>query len=479
MSASKDSTGSSSKATSGRTNGDDLRRAVDWVLNGGILNEVKLHGNVSWTPVALIRLAVFWVWSAESSLVAAANESIALVTTIYGSAAVGSYQALTGALITYTTKFLPGLWRRLQQLMRECDEESWRVGLWLALAVDGSRVQVPRTAKNEQRFCKPRKKRKNGKGKKRTRHANHLRAAKRRRKSHYDPQPVGPQMWLTLIWHIGQRLPWCWKIGPSYSSERAHLLELLAEQKFPEFTLFCGDAGFVGYDFWSTIAADHHFLVRVGSNVRLLKNLGYVREREGIVYCWPDAAMKKLQPPLVLRLLHFQSSRGDVYLVTNVLEEKKLTEQQASEIYRRRWGIEVHFRSVKQTFGRSKLRSRTPECAEVELHWSLIGLWMLRLLAFKEQVAIGEPPEKTSIAAVLRIIRSIMHNVSHVPLRGESLRKQLEAAVIDGYERHSKKKSRNYPRRKEEPSAGKPKISMATKEHKQKLRQLEDLAHAA
>jgi len=176
-------------------------------------------------------------------------------------------------------------------------------------------------------------------------------------------------MWLTLIWHIGQRLPWCWKIGPSYSSERAHLLELLAEQKFPEFTLFCGDAGFVGYDFWSTIAADHHFLVRVGSNVRLLKNLGYVREREGIVYCWPDAAMKKLQPPLVLRLLHFQSSRGDVYLVTNVLEEKKLTEQQASEIYRRRWGIEVHFRSVKQTFGRSKLRSRHPSVPR----WSCTG----------------------------------------------------------------------------------------------------------
>ena len=479
MSASKDSTGSSSKTTSGRTNGDDLRRAVDWVLKDGILNEVKLHGNVSWTPVALVRLAVFWVWSAESSLVAAANESIALVITIYGSAAVGSYQALTGALIRYTVQLLPGLWRRLQQLMRECDEDSWRVGLWLALAVDGSRVQVPRTAKNEQRFCKPRKKRKKGKGKKRTRHANQLRAVKRRQKSHYDPQPVGPQMWLTLIWHIGQRLPWCWKIGPSYSSERTHLLELLAEQKFPEFTLFCGDAGFVGYDFWSTIARDHHFLMRVGANVRLLKNLGYVREREGIVYCWPDKAMKKLRPPLVLRLLHFQSSRGDVYLVTNVLEEKKLTDQQASEIYRRRWGIEVHFRSVKQTFGRSKLRSRTPECAEVELHWSLIGLWMLRLLAFKEQVAIGEPPEKTSIAAVLRIIRSIMHNVSHVPLRGEALRKQLETAVIDGYERHSKKKSRNYPRRKEEPSAGKPKITLATKDHKQKLRELKDLAPAA
>ena len=75
MSASKDSTASSSKATSGRTNGDDLRRAVDWVLKDGILNDVRLHGNVSWTPMALVRLAVDWVWNAESSLVAAKHRA--------------------------------------------------------------------------------------------------------------------------------------------------------------------------------------------------------------------------------------------------------------------------------------------------------------------------------------------------------------------------------------------------------------------
>jgi hypothetical protein len=485
MRASKDSTGSSSNATGRRTNADDLRRAVDWVLDDGIFVDVRLHGNVTWAPMALVRLAVFWVWSSESSLVAAAKESIALVITIYGSAAVSSYQALTGVLKKYTPQLLPRLWLRLQALMNKCDEKSWRVGLWLALAVDGSRVGVPRTVKNEQRFCKPPKsktgKKNKGKGKRknRTRDAARRRAV-RRQKSHYDPQSVGPQMWLTLIWHLGLQLPWCWKIGPSYASERTHVLELLAEQKFPECTLFCGDAGFVGYEFWSTIAAKgHHFLVRVGSNVRLLKNLGYAREREGIVYCWPAEAMKKLRRPLVLRLLHFQGSRGDVYLVTNVLSENKLTNQQAGEIYRRRWGIEVHFRALKQTFGRSKLRSRTPACAEVELHWSLIGLWMLRLLALKEQVAAGEPPEKTSIAAVLRIIRSIMHKPSEVPPRGESLRKQLEGAVIDTYERHGKKQSRNYPRRKEEPAPGKPKINTATKKHKEALRELESLAQAA
>ena len=252
------------------------------------------------------------------------------------------------------------------------------------------------------------------------------------------------------------------------------MLDMLETQKFPENTLFCGDAGFVGYDFWNKVAANHHFLVRVGGNVRLLKKLGHCRERNGIVYSWPDAAMKKKQPPLVLRLLHFKDARsGDVYLVTNVLDKKRLSDRQASELYRQRWGIEVQFRSLKQTFGRTKLRSETPENATIELHWSLIALWMLQLLALKEQTKVREPGEKTSIAAVLRVVRQMMQRDTDLSERNESFQKQLGQAVTDNYERQSKKKSRNYPRRKEEPAPRKPQIKTATKKHKQQLKQIE------
>ena len=480
MSAKKKGTEPKGKSTRSRTNGEDLRRALNWILKEGMFANITLHGNVTWTAVALVRLAIFWVWSSETSLGDAAKEAIVHVIRIFGSAAVGSYQGLTGALKKYTGHLLPVLWSRLQDLMHECDKTTWRVGLWLVLAVDGSRVGVPRTWKNEQRFCKQSKKRRK-RNKKRGRHANNKkRTGKARRKSHYDPQSVGPQMWLTLLWHIGQRMPWCWNVGPSYSSEREHLLQMLSTQTFPENTLFCGDAGFVGYDFWKTIHdKDHHFLVRVGGNVRLLQKLGYVRERDGIVYCWPDAAMKKKQLPLVLRLFNFQTSRGEMYLVTNVLEEENLTVAQASEIYHRRWGVELQFRAFKQTYQRTKLRSRTPDCAEVELQWSLVGLWIVQLLAFKEQTSAGEPREQTSSATVLRIVRSIIRDESTVPPRGQSLPRQLACAVTDNFERHSKKKSRNYPRRKEEPSAGPPQIRLATKNHKEKLRQVQCLDHAA
>ena len=251
-------------------------------------------------------------------------------------------------------------------------------------------------------------------------------------------------------------------------------MDMLEEQRFPQNTLFCGDAGFVGYDFWRAIHDDgHHFLVRVAGNVHLLRKLGYVREHHGIVYCWPDAAMKKQQLPLVLRLLHFKDARnGDVYLVTNVLKTKMLSYRQAGAIFRQRWGIEVQFRSLKQTFGRTKLRSRTPDCSTVELHWSLIALWMVQLLARKEQAKAREPSDATSIAAVLRIVRSIMQHDTDVPRRSESLQKQLAQAVTDSYQRKSKKASRNYPRRKEEPASGKPNIKTATRSIKQRLTKL-------
>ena len=458
------------------TNGDDLKKAVNWILVEGIFAEVRLHGNVKWAPSDLVRLAVFWVWSAEASLVASAKAAVAKVLKLFGCVAVTSYQALTGGLIRYTSQLLPPLWKHLHGLFQDIGSNSWRVGRWLPLAVDGSRVSVPRTAPNERRFCKPPKKgsKKKKKTHKRSRKANQTRH-NQRCKSHYNPQAVGPQMWLTLIWHIGLRLPWCWKVGPSFDSERSHLLALLDEQTFPEDTLFCADAGFYGYDFWRSILdRKHQFLVRVGSNVRLLKNLGVVRQHDDIVYCWPNANMKKKQPPLTLRLFRFNDGRGEVYLVSSILDDKQLTPQQASVIYRGRWGIEVQFRSLKQTYGRSKLRSRTPEHAEIELHWSLMGLMMLQLLALKEQTQAEKPPPKTSIAAVLQIVRSMIAEQSEPQAAGASLQQRLSGATTDSYQRHTKKKSRNYPRRKEEPNAGAPIITLAGEEHLAALRQLED-----
>ena len=56
-------------------------------------------------------------------------------------------------------------------------------------------------------------------------------------------------------------------------------------------------------------------------------------------------------------------------LVTNVLSKTRLSDKQIVEIYKARWGIELFFRTFKQTFGRRKLRSHSAENA----NWNWIG----------------------------------------------------------------------------------------------------------
>jgi hypothetical protein len=467
------------KATGGReqakpqVNGETLRSAVTWIVNEKSFENLKFHGNTTWRVCDLIILAVLWVWSDHATLTGAFVEAHGWSLMMLGRAAVGSYQGLTGALVSVTSTLLPLLWERMHVLMERHGGESWRVVGWLPLAVDGSRVSTPRTAANEQAFCAP--------NYGRSASAKH-RAKKRRKKGvprrQKKSQPARPQIWLTLVWHMGLRLLWCWRTGPSNSSERAHFQDLLKTGKFPEQTLFCGDAGFVGYEFWSLIAGQgHHFLMRVGSNVTLLRKLGYARESHGIVYCWPSKAARKKQPPLVLRLIALKLGRTPIYLVTNVLDPRELPNAAASQLYQLRWGIELQFRTIKQTFGRSKLRSKTPERALRELDWSLLGLWMIQLFAVKEQLAIGQPPTRSSAALAIHAIRDVFHHWSEIPTRGTSLKSKLQHAVTDQYQRTKKSKMARYrPNNKDKPHAGKPILINATRQHKHQLKQYLALA---
>ena len=109
-------------------------------------------------------------------------------------------------------------------------------------------------------------------------------------------------MWLATLFHVSTGLPWDWRTGPSDSSEWEPALDML--ESLPEEGLLAGDAGFVGYDFArAVLKSGRHLLIRVGANIKLLKELGYVRESEGTVYVWPEKAVKSLEPPPVFRLV--------------------------------------------------------------------------------------------------------------------------------------------------------------------------------
>ena len=451
-----------------------LKRALRWIVAPDTFANMRRHGNVNWNPHHLVTLAVLFAWSDAPKMTRCFEKAAKLSQNLFGVLAVETFQGMVRALVTYGSQLIPCLWTRLQTLMEQVAAQHFRFGKWVPLAVDGSRFTTPRTRSNEQAYAA-----KNyGSGKMAKSRAKWKNKKKRSKKL---STPVKPQIWLTLVWHMGLKLPWCWKTGPSNSSERDQLIELIGSHEFPENTLFCGDAGFTGYEFWNAILEQgHQFLVRVGGNVRLLKNLGHARQGNGVVCLWPNAAARRKQPPIVVRLIEVKNELGSMYLVTSVLSDRQLSTSALKRLYPLRWGIELHFRAVKQTYGRGKLRSRNADHALVELEWSLVALTMIQLLGIREQQKIDIPPEECSVAQAIAAIRHAIDTWNEPVPRSSSMTIQLRQATKDEYTRTKSKTARYQPNFKDKPTTGGPEVTKATTAQKLMYKSLTlDNAHAA
>ena len=442
------------------THAHDLLQALQWLLTNISLTTITLREDCTWTVQSLIQAALLWAWSDERTLTDRFQAIRKIIIHLNPGQAepAGSYQAFVKLLRKWTEPLLYVLRPAFRQRMTSTLTSVWTVAGWLAFACDGSRIDVPRTRSNEAQYSP--KSKLSREAQKRKRRRKKRKAAKSREQQRQNKANV-PQIWLTVMWHVGSGLPWHWLTGPSDSSERDHLRQMLCE--LPESSLLTADAGFVGYDLWQTIAqAGHEMLIRVGGNVKLLRKLGYAQERDGLVYLWPDKAAKQGMQPLVLRLIVVNTGRRPIFLVTSVMNRRKLTDFQAAQIYAGRWGIEVFYRHCKQTFDRRKLRSHNAHNAMVELHWSLLGVWAMGVHSHARLVPKGMPPQRISFVGILKAYRRTMREYKNTPDPGERLAQMLDQALVDEYERKDKT-SRNYPRKKQETAAGPPKIQNATR----------------
>jgi hypothetical protein len=355
-----------------------------------------------------------------------------------------SYSGFSEALARSSERLLAPIKARLRREMLKLAPRQMDTWRWRAFAADGTRLETPHTEANEAGLgCAGREK-------------------------------TGPQVFATTLWHMGAGLPWDFCTGPGTDSERRHLESMI--ETLPTGALVVADAGFVGYELcWKIQDSGRFFLFRVGGNITLLTELGYeYQQREGLVYLWPQK--HRDQPPLVLRLIQLARGKQVVYLLTNILDAQELTEQEANLLYEMRWGIEVFYRSAKQTLERRRLLSRTPATALAEAQWMLLGIWLLGLLAVGELVERNINPLEISYAKARDAVRRAMRGATstHRPHRRRSLRRELAAATKDRYRRHHPKQARNYPRKKREQPPGPPKIRSATMSEQTLAKQLRE-----
>ena len=397
---------------------------------------------VRWTDRLLTVAAILMVWSNASVVGDAFAAAREVVVSMYrsrrrpGRHLGGFLQRLCPS----TGRLLGVLVPALRATGVKAAGPAWRWKRWVLMAVDGTRIDCPRTASNEQAFgCAGRKK-------------------------------TAPQQFLTTVFHIPTGLIWDWRRGRSDAAERDHLRAMIAS--LPNNTLLLADAGFTGYDLLRSVMDQGlDFLIRVGANVTLLRRLGYgVREAHGTVYLWPQA--KQDEDPLVLRLVRIRDGAKQRCLLTTILDPTVLPDAAANALYRLRWKVEVSFRSLKQTMRRRKMLSTGAANARVELDWAMVGLWLLGLMAV-DQVARRDKG-RVSVAGALRSVRLWMRRRSgRPPARG--LRGALRVAVVDRYKRTRPKQARGWPHKKREKPPGTPKVRMATQAE---VRKAKGLPHA-
>ncbi len=455
------------------TNAQQLRAACDDLLADVDWKDIRFRKDCGWTIRGLVVAAMIWAWSRKDSLKGRFQQAMRLLGRLgkaLGPVAT-SYQAFLKMLVRWTAELRACVELAFQLRMEREFPAHFRTHGFVVVAGDGSKLQLARTQSNEARYAPAKSRGKKGKKRRKAQRARKRPCShKARAQQSRDKKADSPQMALTLLYHVMLRLPWGWRLGPSDSSEREHLREMIPH--LPPDALVAADCGFVGYEFWSDLLqSGRQFVIRVGGNVRLLKRLGTARESNGTIYLWPDKAAKRGQQPLALRLVVVHDGRQPWSLVTSVRNTHRLSDKQVADIYRRRWRIELFFRHFKQTFGRAKLRSHKAEHAECEAEWSLLGLWAMLLHAqILHQRKNGEPGH-LSVAKMLRAFRQTIDDSHCSPERGESLNKQLLGAVVDTYRRRNKT-SRDYPRKKHETPAKPPQLQIATPSQRRRAKQV-------
>jgi hypothetical protein len=359
-----------------------------------------------------------------------------------------SYEGWAAALGRETPRLVPWLLRRLRQAMRQLpgfqDDSPW-----IGFGVDGSDVPCPRTRAN-QAAC-------DGVGQ----------------------RDGTPQLLVTLLYHLRLGLPWALRAGPSSQSERGQLRQMLDE--LPAAAILVADAGFLGYALAGELMENRRpFLFRVGGNIHLLEDLGYATEVAGeTVYLWPVHQQERQQPPVQLRLIVLENAdQQPIYLVTNVLDPQRLPVSQASALYRARWGLEVFYRTTKQTMQHVQVRSRTPQRCYEEITWAILGVWLLGLMTMRQLAAAGQAVSVWSPAESRDVVRRVLRATPPDPRHRGALGTILAGCRKDHYARGGPKGSRHYPRKKRHQPPGPPKIKLANASQRQAAQQLTPLTTA-
>ena len=326
-----------------------------------------------------------------------------------------------------------------RQLLAQLGDRLTTAG-WRVFGCDGSRIECPRTAELERRLGQAGK------------------------------DQSAPTAWGTALVHLRSGLLWAWQTGKGTASEQAHLLKLL--DSLPQNSLVVTDAAYQGYELAQEIlAAGASFLVRVSSKMWLYteNDQALTDFREGEVYYWPQQRQQRREPPLRLRLICVRSPKckHEVWLLTDVLDSKRLSVAMAGQFYRWRWENEGLFRTYKRTVNKVKLVSRTVRLVHRELEGSLLAVQLMLAQAALKLHPSSSMWDEPVVASPRQVLLEIRREIrAAAPTRRPAFTQRLAQAQRERRQRTSDKAIRDWPRRKPHKPPGPPQLHTLTDEQK-------------
>jgi hypothetical protein len=385
---------------------------------------------VRWAAQPLLYVLLVMTWCAGDSLGERFETARAFYVASYqrrrrpGKTAEGFHKALARLPAAALRRVAAALRARLEQVFAD----RLAVGGFIPLGCDGTRLSCPRTPELERRL------RANAKGQR------------------------PPTVLVSALVHLSLGVLWSWRLGGPHASEQDHLVRLLST--LPRRALIVADAGYVGYALLrQLVAAGRSFLIRLSAQAPLYpgEDLALSRRRGGLAYYWPKDAQAAEQAPVVVRVLRLRGrkvggkKRGDVWLMTNVLDAAQLPRAAAGRFYRWRWRNEGLFRTYKRTLGKVKLLGRTVAQVHREVEGSLLAVQLLLAQgALALQGAGAAPQVVPSARGVLLVIRAEIRDVTGRylgPRQRQTYGQRLRRLRVDRRRRRRNQVRRRWPGR--------------------------------
>jgi hypothetical protein len=263
---------------------------------------------------------------------------------------------------------------------------AWYRGLRL-VAIDGTVLDVPDTAENEDRFGRPGSGRGEGGG-------------------------AFPQVRLVGVGECGTHAIFAAAMGSCLTAEKA-----LAEQVLAALApgmLVLADRGFLGYDLWRQAAGTGAGLLWRASASFALPVLEVLPDGSYLSRLVPGHhGPLRTAGPVTVRVVEYTIDDGTApesehyRLVTTLTGAERAPAAELAALYAQRWEFETALDEIKthQRGARAVLRSKYPDGVEQEVWGFLLVHWAIRDLMHTAALDAGIDPDRVSFLRTLRMAR--------------------------------------------------------------------------